>query len=120
MRRLLVALFAVAVGVVPFQMDGEQNLAKVADLGVPAIKSVCGDYFSQANEAVITAWVMKTVDGKINIAGFLMQIANVEVRIDNKKPRPTLEVAPGPKFIIRLSRADYQKVSTCLPRPSNV
>ncbi len=85
-------------------------------------KMKCGDYFLYAGADSKVPFIglnMKRLPSdKENVRLLIiMQKRNVEVRVDNKKEIPTAEVLPGPKLILRINRADYEKATRCLPRP---
>lgn len=98
-----------------------QNSAIGKDKHPDTLKMRCGEHFLYAGEGFEVPIIMidlkplPTDERKLILV--VMQKRNVEVRIDNRKSAPTIEVTPGPKFILRMSRADYRKAERCLPRP---
>jgi hypothetical protein len=110
--------------VVPFP---EREIAPITESifakdGKELEKDKCGDYFLYSGAESVVPFIT------VNLREFLaergrtymvivMQKRNIEVRIDNNKRVPTAEALQGPKFIIRINRADYEKAAGCLPKP---
>jgi hypothetical protein len=82
----------------------------------------CGDHFLYAGQnsevpiLMVDLKPIQTDKGK-RLVLFVMLKRNVRVEINNAKSAPTVEVTPGPKFILRINRHDYGKAERCLPRP---
>ena len=92
------------------------------DQNPETVRMRCGEHFLYAgadSELPLLTLMMKPLPSDRTNANLLivMQKRNVEVRIDNQKNRPTVEMVQGPKLILRISRADYEKATRCLPRP---
>ncbi len=84
----------------------------------------CGDYFLYTDTDSEVPFITLNINRfpssdkeNVNLLIIMMQKRNVRVQIDNTKMVPTAEVLLGPKLILRLNRADYEKAARCLPRP---
>lgn len=128
MAHLLATVLAIVVAITnpawAQKLVPEQELVKISDSifsgDSEAAKNKCGEYFmyypGEISFITANAKTVKVGDRDAVII-VMMQRRNVRTMIDNKKTVPTVEVVAGPQFILRISYADYEKSTRCLPKP---
>lgn len=98
-----------------------QNSAIGKDKHPDTLKMRCGEHFLYAGEGdevpIIMVDLKPLPADERKLLLVVMQKRNVRVVIDNAKSTPTVEVTPGPKFLLRINRTDFRKAARCLPRP---